>query len=80
MITFFYVFLWFPPIFFLAITFFYVFYGWFFSTPIRLFLPPIYCRSEFSYMYVGVDSQYFSVFEKPSDVCVVDLDTSTITL
>ncbi|CAI8047300.1 C-myc promoter-binding protein [Geodia barretti] len=29
---------------------------------------------------IGVDSQYFNVFEKPSDVCVVDLDTSTITL
>ena len=28
----------------------------------------------------GVDSQYFNVFEKPSDVCVVDLDTSTLTL
>jgi hypothetical protein len=28
----------------------------------------------------GIDSQYFDVFEKPSDICVVDLDTGYITL
>ena len=28
----------------------------------------------------GVDSQYFEVFEKPSDVSVVDLDTCTLSL
>ena len=35
---------------------------------------------EICCLTVGLDSQYFSVFEKPSDVCVVDLDTSNITL
>jgi len=30
--------------------------------------------------HTGIDSQYFDVFEKPVDVCVVDLDANVITL
>ena len=29
---------------------------------------------------VGIDSQYFNVFEKPADVCVVDLDANFLSL
>ena len=32
------------------------------------------------HMHTGIDSQYFDVFEKPVDVCVVDLDANLITL
>ena len=28
----------------------------------------------------GIDSHYFDVFEKPSDICVVDLDTGYINM
>ena len=33
-----------------------------------------------THTHTGIDSQYFDVFEKPVEVCVVDLDANLITL